>query len=536
MLSLNQVSLQIGSRILFDDVSLVLKKGRRYGIVGANGAGKSTLLRLLSREDEPTLGEVAVPKSARLGWLKQDQYLFDDETILNVVLRGRPELWQALRDKEKVLAEPVWTDELAHQTAEIEEVIARMDGYAAEAYASQLLVGLGIGEELHEKPLRVLSGGYKLRVLLARTLFDNPDILLLDEPTNYLDIVTIAWLERFVSDQFSGLAVVVSHDRDFLNRLSTDILDIDYGEVRHYEGNYDAFEKQKAFIVEQRAKEREQAEKKVAHMQRFVERFGAKATKARQANSRKKMIEKMEWPDTLHSSRVAPNFRFKQKRDSGKKVLEVQGLSKAYGDKIVLFDVDFTIYRGDHVAIIGPNGIGKSTLLKAVLERVGIDDGEFSWGHATSVGYFAQEHHDLIKEKATIWEWITNHVVDEEDWRLREVLGQMLFTKDDIYKNVMTISGGEAARVIFGLLTVQEHNVLVLDEPTNHLDLEAREALADALHAFPGTVIVVSHDRHFVSKVGTRILSIQREGVIDFLGTYPEYVDKYASDLLKDPQ
>ena len=516
--------------MLYCDVSMNLTKGRRYGLVGANGTGKSTFLRLITGEEETTDGEVVIPKRYRVGWLKQNQYKYENSTCLEVVLKGKPELWSAFHEKERLLDQDNWDDDAALRISEVEEKIARLDGYAAESTAMGLLSGLGIAEDKHDKPLKELSGGYKLRVLLAQALFDNPDILLLDEPTNYLDIVTIWWLEKYLRVEFKGLLIFISHDQDFVNNLATHILDIDYGEVRMYTGNYDRYIIEKQLTAEQKEKEKIHLERKIAKMQDFVEKFRYKPSKARQAMSRAKQLEKLEVPDAKNSSRVSPHIDFTIKRPSGKKVISVQGLWKAFGEKIVLSDVNFEIYRGEKVVIIGPNGIGKSTLLKILLGYISADDGTFEWGHETHKSYFAQEHHDLLNEEANVENWLYHQEAQADAMAVRSVLGQLLFTQDDVYKDIRLLSGGEGARLLLAMNVLKKGNVLVFDEPTNHLDLDARNALAQALKRYPGTVLFVSHDRHFVNQVADRVIAITKEGIHDYQGTFDEYVKEFEKD------
>ncbi|MCI5052739.1 MAG: ATP-binding cassette domain-containing protein [Simkaniaceae bacterium] len=496
MIVFEDLGMAFGSRMLFDQVNMTLNKGHRYGIVGANGTGKSTLLRMVMGEEEPTLGDAHVKKGCIVGWLKQDQHMHENERIIDVVMQGRPVLYSALQKKEELLTQE-WTDALAEKISDIEDRIGLLGGYQAESEAAALLEGIGIPEPLHENPLSSLSGGYKLRVLLARALFENPDILLLDEPTNYLDIVTIAWLEDFLVRKYQGLLLVVSHDHTFLNRVSTDTLDFDYGEIRLYTGNYDAFIKQKEAVIEQKTKERASKEKYVAKQRAFIERFRAKPSKSKQATSREKQLERMEWPDIEHSSRRAPNFGFQQKRPSGRQVLKIEEIGKWFGEKVVLDGVCFEAFRGDKIAIVGPNGMGKSTLLKILVGDLEPDLGEFSWGYETHIGYFPQEV--KAEENISMLEWLAKETAEPSDLTLKSALGKMLFSGDDSYKRVDKLSGGELARLHMAKIALLKPNILVLDEPTNHLDLESREALGRALKAYDGTVITVSHDRHFLN-------------------------------------
>ena len=524
MITIQNLSYQLGDRLLFADVSLNLSKGQRYGVVGANGCGKSTLLKLLAGEYEHGEGNIIQSKDSTMGWLKQDHYLYEEDNIVDVVLRGRKDLWTLINEKNKLLESEVWTDEIGEKVGAIEDRIAHAGGYAAEAEAEKMLIGLGIGQEMHRQPLSKLSGGYKLRCLLAQTLFSNPNILLLDEPTNYLDIVTISWLEKYLMNDFTGLLLFVSHDFLFLNNLSTTILDIDYAEIRSYPGNYSNFLKRKKEVRENKESEKEQIERRIAEMQRFIERFRGKPSKASQCRSREKMIARLKMPDSKKSSRVAPNFNFQIKRPSGRIALKAKGISKAYGENVVLFDVSSEIERGEKVAIIGPNGIGKSTFLKILMDEVKVDDGEFQWGHEAQVSYFPQEHSDMKRSKDSLFDWVKMSS-GSLDQSVQNILGSMLFSKDDGNKRLDVVSGGELARGIFAKMILEKGNVLVLDEPTNHLDIESREALAEALTKYDGTVLIVSHDREFISSFASRILSITHEGVYDYGGTYSEFLE-----------
>lgn len=531
MVTINDLSLHYGSKLLFDGVNLVLSGQHRYGIVGANGTGKSTLLRLMMGQETPSLGEILMPKGITVGWVKQDHFRYEDDRVLDVVIQGRSALWEAMQEKDKLL-EGEWTDQAANRFAHLEETIVHHDGYMAESAAHTLLTGLGIPLESHEKPLKLLSGGYKIRVLLAQALFENPELLLLDEPTNHLDIMTIRWLEDYLIQEYKGLLLFVSHDIKFLNTVATDILDIDYGEIREYPGNYNHFLLKKKEVMQQKLQEKRAIEEKIAHMQKFVDRFKAKASKAKQAASRMKMIDKLELPDLKKSSRVSPNLAFNIKRPSGKEVLKIEGVGKTFGHKQVLKNINIKINRGEKVAIIGHNGIGKSTLLKILMDQLPADSGSIAWGYETQVAYFAQDHHEMLKESMSVLNWLTQYHTTQTETRLRAVLGQVLFTKDEVEKNVHQISGGEAAKLLLANMMLMQPNVLVLDEPTNHLDLESIEAFAQALRTYPGTMILVSHDRHFVSCIATRVIALTERGIKDFQGSYQAYLKHYQEDYL----
>lgn len=507
MISVTNLAMSYGSRLLFTDVNLTLAEKRRYALVGGNGVGKSTFLKLVTQEEEAAFGDVSIPKRFSVGFLKQDHYLFENTPLREVVLRGKKKLFDALSKKDALYDEE-FTDEVAYQIAELEEVIDREGGYEAESLAERLLVSLGIEAERHEEPLGIFSGGYKLRVLLARTLFSNPDVLILDEPTNYLDIVTIEWLERYLKYDFEGLLLFTSHDHAFLNNLSTHILDIDYGEIRLYTGDYENFLKEKALRIEQKEHEKKHVEDKIAKMQAFVDKFRYKPSKSRQAQSREKMIDKLEMPEIEKSSRRSPNFRFEQKRRPGKKIVDVLGVSKSFGEKNVLSEVEFTIYEGDRIALLGPNGVGKSTLLKVMLEIETADKGSIKWGHNVEWGYFAQDPKSGMPVEHTLYRELYDTMQGGQDPVLRAILGAMLFSDDDVNKKIGVLSGGESARLAFAKLMLIKPNLLILDEPTNHFDIESREALKKALVDYPGTVIFVSHDRDFISAVANKKINL----------------------------
>jgi ATPase subunit of ABC transporter with duplicated ATPase domains len=527
MITIQDLAKAYGARTLFEGVTLKLVAGSRYGLVGANGSGKTTFLEIVAGDEPASDGSVVLPKDARLGVLRQDRFLNDEERILDVAMAGDEIVTKAFAE-QKTTTDPA-------RIVELEDRISAHDGYTLKARASSILEGLGIPVPLHEQPLAILSGGFKLRVLLAQVLIGGPDVLLLDEPTNHLDILSIRWLEKFLAG-YRGCALVISHDRRFLDNVATNILDVDYGTITLYPGNYSTFEREKVAIRERKEAEIARAAATIAEKKAWVERFGAKATKARQAQSRLKQIEKMaENVEELEgSSRRAPNFAFVAERKSGRDVLEIANVSKAYGEKKVLVDVSLTVRRGERIAVIGPNGLGKSTLLKIATGNLEADDGKVKWGHETRVGYFAQDHHEaLVDPNATPLDVVWNVVPTAETAYVRGQLGRVLFSGDDVKKKVATLSGGEAARLVFCRIMVEKPNVLVLDEPTNHLDIEAIDALVEALRAFEeGTLVFVSHDRAFVSSLATRILEVTPQGFRDFPGTYDEYLAKCGDDHL----
>jgi ATPase subunit of ABC transporter with duplicated ATPase domains len=520
-----------GPRTLFEGVSLQLNPGARYGLVGANGSGKTTFLRLLAGDEEPTEGTLRLQRGARLGVLRQDRFLDDGALILDLAMRGDALVWDALSEQQRI-AHGEGPPPDPHRLAEISEVLAAHDGYTLEARASAVLEGLGIPVPQHRQPLSTLSGGFKLRVLLAEVLMAGADVLLLDEPTNHLDILSIRWLEKFLAD-YAGCAVIISHDQRFLDNVTTHTLDVDYRTITLYTGGYSRFAVEKEGIRARKEAAVARAEEEVARKRAFVERFGAKATKASQAQSRLKQIDRIEVEELIPSSRRSPTLRFVPERPSGREVLDLAHVSKAYGDKRVLSDVSLVVRRGERVGIIGPNGLGKSTLLKIVVDRLEADAGTVRWGHEARVGYFPQDHREVLDDPATTpLELVWAALPGETTTTVRGALGRVLFSGEDVDKKVGTLSGGESARLIFALLAARKPNVLVLDEPTNHLDLEAIHALTEALKSYPGTVIFVSHDRWFVSELATRIVELTAAGPRDFPGTYAEYLERCGDDHL----
>jgi ATPase subunit of ABC transporter with duplicated ATPase domains len=528
MLTTQRLAKSYGARTLFEDVSLELSAGCRYGLVGANGSGKSTLMNILLGVDTPSDGAVLLPARVRVGALRQDQFLEDHARVVDVAARGDAVAWEALR----ALASSAGEEADPARVAELEEVVRAHDGYTLEARASWILSGLGIPAERHGEPLGALSGGFKLRVLLAQALLGGPELLLLDEPTNHLDILSIRWLETFLAG-YRGCAVVISHDERFLDNTCTHILDVDYGTVTKYTGNYGQFTVQKAAERERREREIARTEAVIAHKRAYVERFRYKASKASQAQSVLKQLDKIEVDELEDSSRRAPRFQFAIERPSGREVLELEGVSKRFGDHAVLTDVGFAVRRGERLGVIGPNGLGKSTLLRILTGRLASDAGAVRWGHEVRLGYFAQDHREVLSDPdATALSVMETVRPSEGASFVRGHLGRALFSGDDVHKRVRSLSGGEAARLVFGTLMAAQPNVLVLDEPTNHLDLESIDALVRALAVFEGTIVFVSHDRRFVSDVATRILELTPRGPNFFPGTFQEYLAHRGDDHL----
>jgi ATPase subunit of ABC transporter with duplicated ATPase domains len=529
MITTSRLGKSFGDRVLFEEVSLQLNPGSRYGLVGANGSGKTTFLKVVSGDEPASDGTVTIPSAARVGVLRQDHFLSDDQVILDLAMMGDAAVFEVLTERARIIDHGEGD---AHRLADLEDRLQNLDGYTLEARASAVLEGLGIPLASHRKPLGSLSGGFKLRVLLAQVLIGGPDVLFLDEPTNHLDMLSIRWLEKFLAG-YRGTALVISHDQRFLDNIATHILDVDYATITAYTGNYSAFVLEKQATRTRKEAEIARAEKIIAEKRAFVDRFGAKATKAKQAQSRLKQIEKIEVETLAATSRRAPHFRFTPLRQSGRDVLEVEGVCKAYGAKQVLRDVSLTVRRGERVAVIGANGLGKSTLLKIVTDNLAADSGKVRLGHETQVGYFAQDHHELLRnESMTPLDYIWEACPNEATSYVRGQLGRMLFSGTDVDKPVGSLSGGEAARLIFCRIIVEKPNVLILDEPTNHLDLESIAALLEGLSTFEGTLLFVSHDRWFVSALATRILEVTPEGPRDFPGTYAEYLARCGDDHL----
>jgi ATPase subunit of ABC transporter with duplicated ATPase domains len=532
VISVTNLTKAWGADTLFAGVSMQLNAGSRYGLVGANGSGKSTFLRILTGQELASEGEINIPRRARIGFLKQDHFQYETTPILEVAMMGRHDVWEAIEERERLLSHADDEEFDADRYGEVEDFILRNDGYALEAKAGEILEGLGIPTAVHREPMSVLSGGFKLRVLLAQCLAAEPDVLLLDEPTNHLDILTIRWLEKFLI-AFPGCAVVISHDHRFLDNVATHILDVDYETILLYRGNYTDFVAAKVEERRRKESEIEKREEEIAHHKEFIDRFKAKATKARQAKSKMKLIERIEIEKLPTTSRRYPTFKFRQRRPSGKQVLEMKGIEKAYGDHVVLHGVDLSVQRGDRLAILGPNGIGKSTLLKIAMGVVTPDAGQVEWGYETHPGYFAQDHREAVESsEQSVEAWFWELVPGEPIGFVRGKLAEVLFQKDEVEKPLRALSGGEAARLVFAKLSVIQPNVLILDEPTNHLDLEAIEALVEGIAKYDGTLLFVSHDRWFVSRLANRILEITPAGIRDFRGSYDEYVERCGDDHL----
>jgi ATPase subunit of ABC transporter with duplicated ATPase domains len=521
VISTANITMQFGAKPLFENVSVKFNSGNRYGLIGANGSGKSTFMKILGRDLEPTGGQVMLEPGVRLGKLKQDQFAYEEFTVLDTVIMGHAELWEIKSERDRIYDLPDMTEADGMRVADLEVQFAELDGYTAEARAGELLLGLDIPLELHQGPMSAVAPGWKLRVLLAQALFADPDVLLLDEPTNNLDINTIRWLEEVLTQRNSTI-IIISHDRHFLNSVCTHMADLDYGELRVYPGNYDDY-----MLASTQAREKlvhENAKKKaqIADLQAFVSRFSANASKAKQATSRARQIDKIKLEDIKPSSRVSPYIRFTQNKKLHRQAVTVEQLTKAF-DKPLFTDFSMQIEAGERVAIIGPNGAGKTTLLRCIYGNLQPDSGRVKWAEQAEIGYLAQDHAADFADDMTLFEWMKQWTTGDEQL-VRGALGRMLFSSDDVKKSVKVISGGEQGRMLFGKLSLINPNVILMDEPTNHLDMESIEALNLALENYPGTLIFISHDREFVSSLATRIIDLQPSGLVDFQGNYEDYL------------
>jgi ATPase subunit of ABC transporter with duplicated ATPase domains len=536
MISVSNVSMRYGAKILFEDVSTAFTPGKRYGLTGPNGAGKTTFMNLLSGELEPQKGSVVRPK--KLSVLSQDQFAFDAHRVIDTVIMGNKRLWAAMEERNHIYEKPEMSNEDGMRLGELEGVVGEEDGYSAETDAAILLQGLDIPDAVHERKMGELPSGQKMRVLLAQALFGNPQALLLDEPTNHLDLDSIHWLQDFLN-RYDGVLITISHDRHFLNSICTHIADIDYETIITYTGGYDDMVMAKTQIRSQIESQNAQREKKIAQLQEFIQRFSA-GTRSSQVQSRRKEVERLQVTELARSNIARPFIKFEMKRPSGKHILEIEGVTKSYGDNRVIQDFTASVTRGEKIALMGRNGAGKTTLLNALLANSPntpeselrqtsgyngsfIDGGKTVWGHEAAIGYFPQDHRSLIEKGSTILDWIFQWDPSVSNEEIRGLLGQMLFVRDEATKKTDVLSGGEAARILFCKLMLQKPNVLVLDEPTNHLDLESINALNIALQRYQGTVFLVTHDHDLIDEVATRIWHFDDHKIEDFKGIYEEY-------------
>jgi ATPase subunit of ABC transporter with duplicated ATPase domains len=524
LISTANITMQFGAKPLFENISVKFSDGNRYGLIGANGCGKSTLMKILSGQQTPSAGNVSITPNERLGTLSQDQFAFEEFSVVDTVIMGHAQLWEVKRERERIYALTDMSEEDGMKVADLEVEFAEMDGYSAESRAEEILMGAGIAQELHYGPMSEVAPGWKLRVLLAQALFSDPDILLLDEPTNNLDINTIRWLEGVLNQRKSTM-IIISHDRHFLNAVCTHMADIDYGELRVYPGNYDDF-----MIASTAVRERQQsvnAKKKsqIAELQQFVSRFSANASKAKQATSRAKQIEKITLEDIKPSSRVSPYIRFKQEKKLHRQALVLENLGHGFENEPLFSGGDLMLEAGARLAVIGENGAGKTTFLRCLLDELSPQSGKIKWAENASVSYCPQDASADFDCELNLFDWMSQwRKPSHDDQIVRATLGRLLFSSHDFEKKVKVCSGGEKNRLLFGKLMMRDTNVLLMDEPTNHLDMESIEALNLALEHYDGTLIFVSHDREFVSSLATRVVEIKDQQLIDFQGSYEEYL------------
>lgn len=528
MLTAANITMQFGAKPLFENISVKFGGGNRYGLIGANGCGKSTFMKILGGDLEPSAGNISLEPNIRLGKLRQDQFAYEEVRVLDVVMMGHQEMWEAAAERDALYAKPDATDEDYMKAAELEAKFAEYGGYTAEARAGELLLGIGIPIDQHNGPMSEVAPGWKLRVLLAQALFADPDVLLLDEPTNNLDIHSIHWLEEVLNSRNSTM-IIISHDRHFLNSVCSHMADMDYGTLTVYPGNYDSY-----MLASMQARERQmaanaKAKERVEELQAFVRRFSANASKARQATSRQKQLEKIEIVEIKPSSRQNPFIRFEYEKKLHNMAVECTSLTQEY-DRPIFKNLKLTIRPGEKVAIIGQNGAGKTTLLKSILSKrfggIQVDKGDVKWSENANVGYMPQDTNEYFPEELSLFDWMQQWgKPGDDDQVIRGTLGRLLFSGNEIGKSVKVISGGEKGRMIWGRLMLQKHNVLAMDEPTNHMDMESIESLQVALEKYDGTVIFVSHDREFISGLATRILEVKGDGTVtDFEGNYEDYL------------
>ncbi|MCO4797802.1 MAG: ABC-F family ATPase [Colwelliaceae bacterium] len=531
MLSANNITQQFGAKPLFENISQKFGGGNRYGLIGANGCGKSTLMKILGNDLEQTSGNVSLDPNERIGKLRQDQFGFEEYSVVDTVIMGHTELWAVKEERDRIYALPEMSEEDGMRAGDLESEYAEMDGYSAESRAGELLMGVGIPVEQHFGLMSEVAPGWKLRVLLAQALFSDPDILLLDEPTNNLDIHTIQWLEETLNERDSTM-IIISHDRHFLNSVCTHMADLDYGELRVFPGNYDEYmlaaTQARAQLISDNAKKKAQ----IGELQAFVARFSANASKAKQATSRAKQIDKIQLAEVKASSRVNPFIRFDQEKKLFRNALVIEQMNKSFDvsdteKNHVLKNIDLMIEVGERVAVIGENGIGKTTFLRTLMNEVNYapTSGEFTWSENMNIGYYAQDHAHEFENDMTLFEWMSQwRQPTDDEQAVRGYLGRLLFSADDIKKSVKVLSGGEQGRMLFGKIMMQRPNILIMDEPTNHMDMESIESLNMAMEKFEGTIIFVSHDREFVSSIATRVIELKNNSYIDFAGTYDEYL------------
>lgn len=524
VLSTNNITMQFGSKPLFENISVKFGGGNRYGLIGANGCGKSTFMKILGGDLVPSGGNVFLDPNERLGKLRQDQFAFENNTVLDTVIMGHGELWEVKEERDRIYAMAEMSEADGYKVADLEVAYGEMDGYSAEARAGELLLGVGIPVEQHYGLMSEIAPGFKLRVLLAQALFSDPEILLLDEPTNNLDIDTIRWLEQVLNERSSTM-IIISHDRHFLNMVCTHMADLDYGELRVYPGNYDEYMTAATQARDRLLSDNAKKKAQISELQSFVSRFSANASKSKQATSRARQIDKIQLDEVKASSRQNPFIRFDQDKKLFRNALEVEMLTKGFDNGPLFKNLNLRLEVSEKVAILGPNGIGKSTLLKTLVGDYEADAGTVKWSENSRIGYYAQDHASDFEIDLTVFDWMSQWKQEKDDEQaVRSGLGRLLFSQDDIKKKVKVLSGGEKGRMLFGKLMMQRPNILVMDEPTNHLDMESIEALNMALEMYEGTLIFVSHDREFVSSLATRVIEMTPKKLIDFTGNYEDYL------------
>ncbi|MEI8600326.1 ABC-F family ATPase [Shewanella sp. PP-Sp27a-2] len=523
MITTANITMQFGAKPLFENISVKFGGGNRYGLIGANGCGKSTFMKILCGDLDPSSGNVSLDVNERLGKLSQNQFGYEEFNLIDTVIMGHRELWKVKQERDRIYSLPEMSEEDGITVANLEMDFAEMDGYTAESRAGELLLGVGIGIDSHFGLMSEIAPGLKLRVLLAQALFSDPDVLLLDEPTNNLDIDTIRWLQDMLN-QRSSTMVIISHDRYFLNSVCTHMADLDYGELRVYLGNYDEYMQAATQARERLLSDNAKKKAQISELQTFVARFSANASKAKQATSRARQIDKIKLDEVKASSRVNPFIRFEQEKKLFRNALVIENLTKGY-DTPLFEDLNLIVEVGERIAVLGENGVGKTTLLRTLIHDIPQDAGTIQWSENANIGYYAQDHESDFANEMTLFEWMSQwRKPEDDDQSVRGILGRMLFGSDDIKKSVKVLSGGEKGRMLFGKLIMQKANILVLDEPTNHMDMESIESLNNALEMYEGTLIFVSHDRAFVSSLANRILEVTHTGVNDFRGTYDEFL------------
>lgn len=531
MLTTANVTMQFGAKPLFENISVKFGNGNRYGLIGANGCGKSTLMKILSGKLAPTTGNVSLSPGEKMGVLSQDQFAFEEFSVIDTVIMGDAELWAIKQERDRIYALPEMSDEDGMRVGELEAEFAEMDGYTAESRAGEILLQAGIEESLHFGSMKQVAPGWKLRVLLAQALFADPDILLLDEPTNNLDILTINWLEKVLNERKSTM-IIISHDRHFLNAVCTHMADMDYGELRIFPGNYEAFMEAASLIREQLHQENAKKSAEIEELQQFVARFSANASKAKQATSRARKLDKIKLDEVKPSSRVAPFIRFNQEKKLHRNALVLEDLSHGYDDETLFSDGNLILEAGSKLAVIGENGVGKTTFLRCLVDDLTANKGEIKWSENAELGYCPQDNTTDFNNDLTLFEWMSQwRTPKHDDLMVRGMLGRLLFSSDDANKKAKDCSGGEKNRLIFGKLMMADNNVLIMDEPTNHMDMESIEALNFALSNYEGTVIFVSHDREFVSSLATHVIEIKEKKMLSFSGTYEEYLSTQEAGL-----